>query len=206
LIKFLHSDFLIDECKVSNIGNFEIIKQKHVLKLHHPYGNLTIKDFRGTVNCARSYYQFVKKDNNKIMIDLDGIELLLTEKHEKKKKKEIDKNAANLAKMILMAFIESKLEDVEYSKQFGELYVSYKILNINHELYFCWKHYDELIKQEADNLIFKTSMWGKEIKFSNYYSKIQRVRQLQVDKNEINVRTTTFNSQFWNFNKDVFKN
>lgn len=206
MIKFLHSDFLIDECKVSNIGNFEIIKQKHVLKLHHPYGNLTIKDFRGTVNCAKSYYQFVKKDNDNITIDLDGIELLLTEKHKNKKKKEIDKNAAKLALMILMAFIESKLEDVEYSKQFGELFVSYKILNINHGLCFSWKNYDELINQDADSLIFKTNSWGEDIKFSNYYSQIHRVRQLQLDKKEIDARTTTFNSQFWNFNKDVFKN
>lgn len=203
MLTFNHTDFLIDDCKISKIGNFEIIQQKHQLKLNHPYASTTIKCFQGKLHFTNRYKDFITNNSNNFSIDLDGIESVMKKNRELKIKKEIDKNASNLAKMILMGVIESKLEDVEYIKHYGDLYIEYQIKYINHTLLFSWKNYEELIQQETDELFFKTSMWGRTVKFSEYYSRIQRVKQLQVDKINLDKKTTTYNSQWYNFQKDV---
>lgn len=203
MLTFNHTDFLIDDYKISKIGNFEIIQQKHQLKLNHPYASTTIKCFHGKLHFTNRYKDFITNNSNNVSIDLDGIESIMKKNHELKAKKEIDKNAANLARNLLMMFIESKLEDIEYSKSCGDLYIEYQIKYINHTLLFSWKNYEELIRQEANELFFKTSMWDRPVKFSEYYSRIERVKQLQVDKINLNKKTTTYNSQWYNFQKDV---
>lgn len=203
MLTFTHSDFLVDDCKISKVGNFEIVQQKYIVKLKHPYASTTIKCFHGKLHISNRYKEFITNDCQKVSIDLDGIESIMKKNHEIKAKKEIDKNAANLARNLLMMFIESKLEGLEYSKHFGPLYITYGIAHIRHTLHFSWKTLNDLIEQNADELIFKTSVWGKEVIFYNYYSQIERVKKLQEDKIEIDKKTTTYNSQWHNFQKDV---
>jgi hypothetical protein len=203
VISFLHSELSKDVCKITQVGNFKITQQKWLVKLSHPYASTTIKCFRGSLNVTNRYKKCVTNDNNKIEIDLDAIELVMKSFKDIKAKKEIDKNAANLALFVLMAFIESKLEGIIFSKSSGPLFISYHIEHINHEFHFCWKNYEELIQQDAENLIFRTSEYGKEVLFSKYCNHIDRVKQLQADRMDLDNRLGTYNSQWWNFRKDI---
>lgn len=116
--------------------------------------------------------EFFSVVNDKIKIDCRGIQNKIDDLSKRRQRKTTNANAANVAKIIITAFVDGHLRNNNIKFEFNDygtnIQYDCRISDMSFQLNFRFKSYEEMGDVDLNELAFKFGDCNKKINFKNF--------------------------------------